>query len=51
VAAGEGERFRVLRTLVDGEGGELRLSEPALRLLDLDPGESLRWCPVTVEAA
>jgi arginine N-succinyltransferase len=51
VAAGEGERFRVLRTLVDGEGEELRLSEPALRLLDLDSGESLRWCPVTVEAA
>jgi arginine N-succinyltransferase len=46
VAAGEGPRFRVLRTRVDGEGHELRLSETAIRSLALDAGEVLRWCPI-----
>ena len=46
VAVGEGARFRVLRTRVDGEGNELRLSESAIRLLALDAGEPLRWCPL-----
>jgi arginine N-succinyltransferase len=46
VAAGEGPRFRVVRTRIDGEGDELRLSEEAVRSLALDAGETLRWCPV-----
>ena len=49
VAAGEGSRFRVLRTHVDGEGNELRLSEKAMRSLALDAGETLRWCPLQAE--
>jgi arginine N-succinyltransferase len=51
VAAGEGARFRVLRTLVDGEGSELRLSDTAVRTLNLEPGESLRWCPLQASQA
>jgi arginine N-succinyltransferase len=46
VAAGEGLRFRVVRTKVDGEGTELRLTDTAVRTLDLEAGEVLRWCPL-----
>jgi arginine N-succinyltransferase len=46
VAAGEGPRFRVLRTKVDGEGTELRMTDTAVRTLDLEAGEVLRWCPL-----
>jgi arginine N-succinyltransferase len=51
VAAGEGNRFRVLRTTVHGEGDELRLTESAVRTLGLESGESLRWCPLELEQA
>jgi arginine N-succinyltransferase len=51
VAAGEGLRFRVLRTKVDGEGSELRLTDTAVRTLDLAAGEVLRWCPLGTSEA
>jgi arginine N-succinyltransferase len=51
VAAGEGARFRVLRTKVDGEGTELRLNDTAVRTLNLEGGEGLRWCPLEAERA
>jgi arginine N-succinyltransferase len=51
VAAGEGLRFRVVRTKVDGDGPELRLTDTAVRTLGLKAGESLRWCPLGVSQA
>jgi arginine N-succinyltransferase len=51
VAAGDGARFRVLRTRVEGEGDELRLRDSAVRGLGLEAGESLRWCPLESEPA